>query len=173
MIETAINDAQLVIARHTQDAPVSVEAIARDLGLSVYQDPRMPQEIAGKIVREDRGSPAGFSIYINANDPPRRRRFTLAHEIAHFVLHRDLIGDGLIDDGLYRSKLGGAYERQANRMAANMLMPPALLRGFFRGGTTKIAPLAREFDVSADAMRIRLEDLGLAPSLDHQRPLPL
>ena len=103
---------QAIIARHTQDAPVNVSAIARDLGLNVYSDAQMPPDIAGKIVRGGSGSPSGYSIYINASDPERRRRFTLAHEIAHFVLHRDLIGDGLIDDGMYRSKLGGEYERQ-------------------------------------------------------------
>jgi Zn-dependent peptidase ImmA (M78 family) len=78
----------------------------------------MPLDVAGKIVRVDAGSPSGYSIYINSSDPPRRQRFTLAHEIDHFVRHRDLLGDGLIDDGMYRSKLGAEYERRANRLAA-------------------------------------------------------
>jgi Zn-dependent peptidase ImmA (M78 family) len=152
---------QTIIARHTQNAPVDVGAIARDLGITVYSDTNMPPDIAGKIVGEQRGSPSGYSIYINASDPPRRRRFTLAHEIAHFVLHRDLIGDGLIDDGMYRSKLGGDYERQANRFAADILMPPALVRGFYRGGTVSYAALGEAFGVSTDAMRIRLQELRL------------
>lgn len=152
---------QTVIARHTQNAPVNVEAIARDLGTTVYADAKMPADIAGKIVRDQRGSPSGYSIYINANDPARRRRFTLAHEIAHFVLHRDLIGDGLIDDGMYRSKLGGDYERQANRFAADILMPPALVRGYYRGGMVSYADLGETFGVSTDAMRIRLQELRL------------
>lgn len=155
-------DPPTIIARHTQEAPVNVASIARDLGLAVYHDERMPKDIAGKIVREST-SPGGYSIYVNAGDPPRRRRFTLAHEIAHFVLHRDLIGDGLIDDGLYRSKLGGHYERQANRMAADILMPAALIKGYYRGGTQSFADLGRIFDVSEAAMRIRLGELRLAP----------
>lgn len=155
-------DPQTIIARHTEEAPVNVAAIARDLGLSVYDDIGMANDIAGKIVRE-RGSPSGFSIYLNSTDVPRRRRFTLAHEIAHYILHRDLIGDGLIDDGMYRSKLGGVYERQANRMAADILMPPALIKGYYRGGTMSFAKLGDIFNVSADAMRIRLQELRLGP----------
>ena len=148
---------QAIISRHTQNAPVNVEAIARDLGLSVYLDRQMPADIAGKIVR----SPSGYSLYIIAADPTRRRRFTLAHEIAHFVLHRDLIGDDLIDDGMYRSKLGGQYERQANRLSADILMPLGLVRGYYRGGTTSYAELGDIFDVSTDAIRIRLQELNL------------
>jgi hypothetical protein len=48
--------------------------------------------------------------------------------------HRDLIGDGLIDDGMYRSKLGGDYERQANRFAAEILMPPTRFENGQSGG---------------------------------------
>lgn len=152
---------QAIISRHTQSAPVNVGAIARDLGLSVYLDRQMPSDIAGKIVREAAGSPSRYSIYVNASDPARRQRFTLAHEIAHFVLHRDLIGDGLIDDGMYRSKLGGEYERQANRLAADMLMPAGLVRGYYRGGMISYADLSGAFDVSTEAIRIRLQELKL------------
>jgi Zn-dependent peptidase ImmA (M78 family) len=149
-------ESQAIISRHAQRAPVNVEAIARDLGLSVYLD-RLPPDVAGKIVR----NPSGYSVYLNPADPTRRRRFTLAHEIAHYVLHRDLIGDDLIDDGMYRSKLGGRYERQANQLAADILMPPGLVRGYYLGGTNSPVELGNIFDVSADAMRIRLQELNL------------
>jgi Zn-dependent peptidase ImmA (M78 family) len=113
------------------------------------------------IIRDHRGfSPAGYTIHVNADDNPARQRFTIAHEIAHYVLHRDLIGDGITDDPLYRSSLGEWYERQANKMAADILMPPKLVRAMYRSGTVSLAPLARAFEVSVDAMRIRLEELG-------------
>jgi Zn-dependent peptidase ImmA (M78 family) len=32
---------------------------------------------------------------------PNRQRFTLAHEIAHYVLHRDLVENGIVDDTMY------------------------------------------------------------------------
>jgi Zn-dependent peptidase ImmA (M78 family) len=147
-----------IIERHTQDTPVRVEAIARDLGISIIQDVMDP-DIAGKIVRNS-SSPGGYAIYLNARDPERRQRFTLAHELAHYVLHRDLIGDGVIDDGLYRSKLGEWYERQANRWAADVLMPAALVRGLYRGGMRSPSELSDILNVSQDAVRIRLSELG-------------
>jgi Zn-dependent peptidase ImmA (M78 family) len=153
-----------IVERYTQDAPVRVEAIARDLGIPVIQDVLDEAEIAGKIIRDNSGrSPSGYTIYLNARDPIRRQRFTLAHELAHYVLHRDLIGDGLIDDAMYRSKLGEWYETQANRWAADTLMPAALTRGLYRGGMVSLADLSRTLDVSEQAIRIRLSELGLAP----------
>ena len=156
-----IDPATPIIERYTQDAPVRVEAIARDLGLSLVQDVLEP-DVAGKIVRDSR-SPGGYTIYLNARDPVRRQRFTLAHELGHYVLHRDLIGDGIIDDALYRSKLSEWYERQANRWAADTLMPAALMRGLYRGGMKSFAELSNTLDVSESAIRIRLNELGLAP----------
>src|SRR4051812_27441329 len=135
MVETLASDpVRLIIDRYTQDAPVRVEAIARDLGLAVLGDDNMTSETAGMIVKGGITSPSGYTIYIRAADNPRRKRFTLAHEVGHYVLHRDLIGDGLIDDAMYRSKLGDPYERQANRFAADLLMPAAVVRGMYRGG---------------------------------------
>ncbi len=162
MADSPIIDlAQSIIERYTQDVPVRVEPIARDIGIQVVLDASLGKDIAGKIVRQATGSPSGWAIYINANDLARRRRFTLAHEIAHYVLHRDLIGDGLIDDALYRSKLGEWYERQANRMAADILMPAALVRGLYHGGMRALAYLSETLDVSEAAVRIRLAELGL------------
>jgi Zn-dependent peptidase ImmA (M78 family) len=157
-----IDPTAAIIERYTQDAPVRVEAIARELGLIVIQE-EMDPEIAGRIVKDTSSrSPAGYTIYLNAKDPGRRQRFTLAHEVAHYMLHRDLIGDGLIDDALYRSKLGEWYERQANRWAADVLMPAALVRGLYRGGMVSFAELSRTLDVSESAIRIRLSELGIA-----------
>jgi Zn-dependent peptidase ImmA (M78 family) len=140
---------------------VDVEALARDLGLTLVREPSFHRDIAGKIVR-DTHSPSGFTIYVNANDPRRRQRFTIAHEIGHFVLHRDLIGDGITDDGLYRSPLGDHMERQANALAADILMPRRLLRTLWRDGQRSLAQLANRFDVSDAALRIRLSEMKLA-----------
>lgn len=66
------------------------------------------------------GGTSGVAIYVNKGHHVNRRRFTTAHEIAHFILHQDFIGDGIADDGLYRSKLSNAMEAQANKLAADI-----------------------------------------------------
>ncbi|MBL8175276.1 MAG: ImmA/IrrE family metallo-endopeptidase [Bryobacterales bacterium] len=117
----------------------------------------MPDKISGKIFFDPlNGGHSGYSIVVNRKDPFARKRFTVAHEIAHFILHRERIGNSLTDDALYRSGLTTREEAQANRLAAEILMPGHLLRGGL-GGDPHV--LAERFQVSEAAMNIRLESL--------------
>jgi Zn-dependent peptidase ImmA (M78 family) len=104
----------------------------------------------------DRGGSSGYAIYVNDRHAATRRRFSIAHEIAHFALHRSLIGDGITDDALYRSKLSGPIETQANRMAADILMPWHLIRAATDSGLSSVEDLARHFEVSKSTMSIQL-----------------
>ena len=72
-------------------------------------------------------------------------------------MHRDRIGDGLEDDALYRSGLSTLEEVQANRMAAEILMPYALIDEAIKNGKKTIAELAQLFVVSKEAMNLRLQ----------------
>ncbi|WP_244665103.1 ImmA/IrrE family metallo-endopeptidase [Candidatus Symbiopectobacterium sp. 'North America'] len=100
-------------------------------------------------------------IRVNRHDVKERQRFTLAHEIAHFLLHRDRIGDGITDDILYRSKLSDFMEVQANRLAADILMPGHLIQPKLKEFTElrdeeKYKKLADMAEVSTTAIKIRL-----------------
>lgn len=140
--------------------PVDVEGLARELGIQVTTA-TLPDDVSGKIECElDRAC----TMIVNAGHSVTRRRFTIAHEIAHFVLHRDLIGDGVIDDGLYRSAtLSGTVERQANRYAASILMPQQFVRAFWSRGIRSPQELATAFGVSPAVAEIRIAELGLSP----------
>ncbi|MFK4490389.1 ImmA/IrrE family metallo-endopeptidase [Bradyrhizobium sp. USDA 336] len=148
-----------IIDPFLSDAPVRLSALASALGLRVISA-QLPSGISGEI-RPDPQTPAGFSIRVNKNDPARRQRFTVAHEIGHYLLHRDEIGDGITDDVLYRSSLSDSREAQANRLAADLLMPDRLL-AFWKDRAAKLGEedvvsfLADKFNVSAAAMKIRL-----------------
>src|SRR5436853_7589382 len=98
------------IARFQIAPPVDVERIAEAFGLSVYHHD-LGSAVSAMIQRDAvRGGTAGFSISINAREPTVRQRFSLAHEIAHYVLHRDLIETSVTDDTMYRSsELGASY----------------------------------------------------------------
>ncbi len=148
-----------IAGRFLHDAPVDLLAMAEALGLGVMMDAPLGKDISGRIRRQG----TGYQIEVNGAHSPNRRRFTLAHEIAHYLLHRDLIGDGIEDDALYRSPLGGQIESEANRLAAQMLMPAALMRSLYRNGLRSLAGLCAAFQVSEEAMRIRLRQLRLAP----------
>ena len=151
-----------IAGRFLQEAPVDLLAMADALGLSVTMDAPLGPDISGRITRGGT-SPSGYHIEINGAHSPNRRRFTLAHEIAHYLLHRDLIGDGIEDNALYRSPLGGQIESEGNHLAAQMLMPGPLVRNLYRSGLRSLAALCGAFQVSEEAMRIRLKQLRLAP----------
>jgi hypothetical protein len=147
-----------VIAKYQKSAPVDVIGIARELGLNVWEMQSLPSSVSGKIFHDPlNGGPSGFSIAVNASENPLRKRFTIAHEIAHFILHRDFLEkDDLVDDAMYRSGLSSAEETQANRLAAQILMPFPLIQALVDSGVKDVATLANLFQVSQPAMKIRL-----------------
>jgi hypothetical protein len=142
-----------------QQAPVRLSDIARTLGLTV-KAATLPPGISGEI-RPDGTHEGGFIIRVNRHDSAERQRFTVAHEIGHFLLHRDEIGAGITDDALYRSSLTDRREAEANRIAADLLMPQALLREWLNRATLlqvedTVAFMKDNFEVSEAAMKIRL-----------------
>lgn len=149
--------------------PVDVHAMADALGIRV-QECDLPDNISGKIEHDwcDK-----FVITVNSNHSRTRQRFTIAHEIAHYVLHRDLIGDGIIDNALYRDdRIGDIRERQANRYAATLLMPKTLVLKAWDDGITDYQSLAKTFKVSPAVAEIRWRELGcvLWPKPDDSLP---
>jgi hypothetical protein len=148
---------KIIIERNQTRWPVPVIRIANQLGLKVYSRSDWPDNISGRIfASEAHGGTSGFAIEVNASHAKVRRRFTIAHEIAHFVLHKRLIGSELYDDGLYRSGLSNTSETQANRLAARILMPQHLIDEALELYGPDPARLSEEFGVSDAAMRIRL-----------------
>ena len=102
--------------------PVPVGLIAAALNLCVMVD-ALDVNISGSI-QKTHDDPAQFRVTVNVADAPVRQRFTVAHEIAHYLLHRNLIDkDGIVDTILYRSSLSNIQEVEANRLASSILLP--------------------------------------------------
>lgn len=152
-------DIRLAIEAHQITAPVKISSLARDLDV-IIKGATLPPGISGEI----RPSPSGdgkFVIRINKHDPSTRQRFTAAHELAHYLLHTDQIGDGVYDDVLYRSQLTDNREAEANRLAADILMPESLLNEWMANAKALkidniVEYLADRFGVSEAAIKIRL-----------------
>ena len=100
-----------------------------------------------------------------------RMRFTCAHELGHWVLHQKLYS-GTGDVAAYEGKTSsdeshGLIERQADALATALLMPiPQVKKCFYRlrsgkGKELLTAEMARVFQVSKQAMQIRLETHNL------------
>jgi hypothetical protein len=146
---------QIVIRRFTTTVPVDIVGLSRALGVEVHQ--AKLGNNSGEIFRDlVRGGFSGYSILVNSADPRIRKRFTVAHELGHFLRHRNRISNRLVDDRMYRSRLDHTREAEANRLAADLLMPRRLIGQFRRSGVVSVEELASRFEVSVDAMEIRL-----------------
>lgn len=147
------------IENFQKEFPVAIGNIAKAFGLVVKKS-TLPAGISGEI-KEENGS---YVIRVNRHDVKARQRFTISHEIAHFLLHKDKIGDGITDDVLYRSKLSDLLEIQANRLAADMILPWKLIQDSLqkhaeKKNETKYEIIAEEAEVSTTALKIRLGKL--------------
>lgn len=149
-------------------APVDVARIAACLGLHVLED-EFAGDISGFLYQDGARSVIG----INRAHGEARRRFTLAHEIGHYLLHSrsTTFVDHAAPPALLRrdaTSSGGtdAREVEANAFAAELLMPAEMierdLQAADAGASTAalIRALARRYAVSVQAMTIRLVRLG-------------
>lgn len=142
---------------HTRSAPVDVGAVAQDFGLEIFSS-RLREGISGALVRDpSRGTRSQFVIYVNSREPSVRQRFTAAHELGHYLLHRSLIGERVEDNYLLRAAgFSNQQEIEANRFAANLLMPKHLIEFEMQAGNRTPDALAKKFQVSVTAMSIQL-----------------
>lgn len=156
-LETGVRAA---LAQFMQQPPIKLSQVANAVGGVRIVSAPLPNGISGEI-RPDPENVGTFVIKVNKNDSSRRQRFTVAHELAHYLLHRDQIGGGIEDDVLYRSKLSDSREAQASRLAADLLMPDSLVNEWIDKARALqvediVGFLADKFNVSAAAMKIRL-----------------
>lgn len=150
-------------------APVPVERIAKHLGAVLRYEPfEGSADVSGMLFRDDTRTVIG----VNATHAKTRQRFTIAHECGHLALHD---GNMYVDARVnFRNAISGhgidPEEIEANQFAAALLMPQPLVLGALRKALKNDASrdaglvadeLARVFEVSKQAMDIRLQNLGL------------
>lgn len=148
--------------------PVPVERIIKSRKIVLQYAP-LEEDLSGMAYIKD-----GVGIIgVNALHHPNRQRFSAAHELAHHVLHADVIREAVhVDKGirvLFRDDLSALgtepMEVEANAFASELLMPGELLAGALEGGgvdledEARVEALARRFRVSPAAMRFRLSRL--------------
>jgi IrrE N-terminal-like domain len=174
----------------TRRGPVLLDRFFEELAVRHVALPNLTRrEVAGYLRQEgidanDLGDEsellAGFVFvagrvgwaFVNANDILPRRRFTAAHELGHFVLHREVMGRFRADtpDSISEADEDRVtdMEREANRFAVELLMPSEVCHARAEEmrnehGTCPrgvlVYRLAAELLVSREAMRYRLADL--------------
>jgi hypothetical protein len=160
-------------------AGLQIQGLATRLGLRVDEED-LPIEVSAVLIRSPKcGSASGYRIAVNRNHSLERRRLSIAHEIGHFVLHRNDPEFSAVEESedysvvlpLF-SEIGNSFrsewwaapqnprlEREANHFAACLLMPAHLIKRSVNYRLRAPANLAREFVVSLPAMQVRLAEI--------------
>lgn len=156
---------ELLNALNIEEAPVPVEAVATHLGATIRYSP-FDGELAGMLIRGDDHDPV---IGVNSLHHVNRQRFTIAHECGHLLLHK---GDVHIDKSFRvnlrdknSSKAIDPEEIEANRFAAELLMPYALIMDDLADqdidleDDLQLKELADQYEVSVQALTHRITHL--------------
>jgi Zn-dependent peptidase ImmA (M78 family) len=154
-------------------APIDVDRIAQHVGIPIRRE-FLNGDISGFLYRKDERA----AIVVNRRQFPTRQRFTIAHELGHYFLDhkRDEIH---VDRAFVLKFRNGSTpagsdpeEIHANAFAAELLMPENFLQAdlvaYERHGViddTAIQILADKYEVSIQALIIRLNTIGLAPTV--------
>lgn len=139
-----------------KELPIPLEKVAGLFSIKVVYYPNFPDYVSGMIVNQDDGFVA---IGVNSKKPKVRQRFTLAHELGHFLLGHE-IGEKIIEELVNKPT---DQEREADEFAAELLIPKDFLEKDIKEKLVilKIPELARRYGVSEQAMSIRLLETGL------------
>lgn len=140
----------------TDPAEIDLEAVAWDMGARVRYRPLNGCE--ARIV----GTRDSAIITVNSRSHPKRRRFSIAHELGHWHHHRGRTLMCSVDD-IGRSAAGElGPERTADRFASRLLMPEYLLRpiaaAYSKADFATVRAISDQFDTSRTATAIRLVD---------------
>jgi Zn-dependent peptidase ImmA (M78 family) len=155
-------EAQQILKTAWADRPLPVDPIqiARQLGIQVYTA-GLAEGVAGMLRKRPGLDP---EIFVNGKDSLSRQRFTVAHELGHYVKHI-AAGEDEWEHVDYRGALSEQGTDQdeifANQFAAGLLMPKDEVERR-RGEGHGAAALALEFGVSEEAMSFRVANLQKA-----------
>jgi Zn-dependent peptidase ImmA (M78 family) len=148
---------ELLRASGIHTPPVDLRKIASHCGLKYEEVDYFPDDVDALIVTNPEGSVA----VVNKKQSSYRRRFSLAHELGHFVLHRD--GSVLEETVSIDSPPAGeesengssTTEREANLFAGEILVPVEFLKRHFKPGMTA-ADVGKLFEVSESVAAIAI-----------------
>lgn len=147
--------------------PVDLEETAKELGVSIIRH-RLPIAQSGMLAVKN----GKAVIVVNSRHHPRRQRFSIAHELGHYMDWEEGGRDRSVEV-FHRQEgvgVGTRQEARANRFAAELLMPKEVVvhefesgkeRDVFQVSDAEVQRLARHFNVSVAAMTFRLINLGL------------
>ena len=159
--------ARQLLKHFGKNPPIDIESLVEAHNI-VIRTQELEDSVSGMLVIKDDRAIIG----VNEGHHPNRQRFTLAHELGHFLLHRSassifIDASTVFFRDITSSDGSKVQEIEANAFAAELLMPEKQLRDMIRNqpfdafDEGAVRRLAAQFGVSAQALTIRLTKLGL------------
>lgn len=131
--------------------PLDLSGLCHVLGIGIRYIP-LENNISGKLHHDG----SRWLINVNSLHHPRRQRFTIAHELGHYFLHRDS-QDSYEDTTFHRGKNYTTKELEADNFAGALLMPKDEFKDFVRNTSNKIDDIAEYFGTSGVAIKKRAD----------------
>jgi Zn-dependent peptidase ImmA (M78 family) len=144
-----------------KEPPVPIEAVAKFFGIHIISYPKFPDSISGTIIKDD----DLHAIGVNENHPRVRQRFTIAHELGHYIMGHDT--NKILDDTFDKNS---DQEKEANKFAGEILMPLKILKDDIEKQVYDIPTLAKRYEVSEQAMSVRLIETHLIYNQNLKKP---
>ncbi len=134
--------------------PINLGAVAAHLGVDILTWQPDDERLNGALIRSAK------TVFVNATLARPRMRFAAAHELGHYVLGHE--GDFFCPFNRYAT-----LEREANRFAAALLMPTAVVKTLWLKlsdltPAAKLSALTERLAVSRQALGYRLRAVGIA-----------
>jgi len=147
--------AEIISKCKISSAPVPLDSVLKlYYGLTVDED-----DIEGEGYIIDLGK-IGGQIILNKSTKEERKRYTLAHELGHWILHTKGIKVG----NHKKNETSTLIERWCNQFAAKLLMPEKLIVKKIKSIEkehllTTILSIPKSFQVSREALIIRISEI--------------
>lgn len=147
----------------TQIAELDVEAIAYDAGVEVLYEPMTGCEATLVGVGDH------AIATINPSPYRGRERFSIAHEVGHWKLHRGRSFRCRVDQLEENFVSTGSLEKEADTFASHLLMPARMfndaIRPYGQPNFKQLGDVAAAFDTSLTATALRLVGVDTLPAI--------
>ncbi|MAM39521.1 MAG: hypothetical protein CL949_13700 [Erythrobacter sp.] len=154
-----------ILLRHQDAEEFDLFRAIADMGVH-YSERPLPGSESGRIWRDG----SRFTILVNSRLPAGRRRFSAAHQLAHYMFLRDLLPDHgephvsqIFEENRELHPKAALHERQertAKKIAVQIMLPAAPIRRHHANGQNT-EHLAALYKTTPAAMTIRLRTLSL------------
>ena len=156
---SAAAEARKVLDKYDlNNLPIDVEKLCRDLKIPVHYvdfssvERKVGKKISGAIQKDD----GAYTILVNEDESDVRIRFTIAHELGHYLLGH--LGTDKTNLNREYHNIKPVHETEADMFAARLLAPACVLWGINAHTAEQIASVC---NISPEAAKIRSERMEL------------